>query len=78
MQLKYHSKIVHHLLNVSQKVLEQQHDAEDLNLVMTMFDLLECSSNYSGTTGSLWLQLMVMLIFRTLKLLKLLSIDLSD
>ena len=53
-------------------------DAEDLNLVMTMFDLLECRSNYSGTTGSLWLQLMVMLIFRTLKLLKLLSIDLSD
>ena len=28
-------------------------DAEDLNLVMPMYNLLEYSSNYSGTTGSL-------------------------
>ena len=30
------------------------HDAEDLDLVMPMYNLLEYSSNYSGTTGSLW------------------------
>ena len=29
-------------------------DAEDLDLVMPMFDLIEYSSNYSETTGSLW------------------------
>ena len=29
-------------------------DAEDLYLVMPMCNLLECSSNYSDTTGSLW------------------------
>ena len=27
-------------------------DSEDLDLVMLMYDLLECSSNYSDTTGS--------------------------
>ena len=30
------------------------HDAEDLSLVMSMYNLLEYSSNYSDTTGSLW------------------------
>ena len=30
-------------------------DAEDLDLVMPMYNLLECSSSYSDTTGSLWL-----------------------
>ena len=29
-------------------------DAEDLNLVMPMCNLVEYSSNYSATTGSLW------------------------
>ena len=30
-------------------------DAEYLDLVMQMYNLLEYSPNYSGTTGSLWL-----------------------
>ena len=29
-------------------------DAEDLDLVMSMYNLLEYSSNFSETTGSLW------------------------
>ena len=29
-------------------------DAEDLDLVMSMYNLIEYSSNYSETTGSLW------------------------
>ena len=29
-------------------------DAEDLNFVMVMYNLIEYSSNYSETTGSLW------------------------
>ena len=29
-------------------------DAEDLNLVMPMYDWIEYSSNYSEITGSLW------------------------
>ena len=29
--------------------------AEDLDLVIPMYNLIECSSNYSKTTGSLWL-----------------------
>ena len=29
-------------------------DAEDLDLVMPMYNLIEYSSNYSETTGSLW------------------------
>ena len=29
-------------------------DAEDLNFVMLMYNLIEYSSNYSETTGSLW------------------------
>ena len=29
-------------------------DAEDLDLVMPMYILIECSSNYSQTTGGLW------------------------
>ena len=28
--------------------------AEELELVMSMYKLLECSSNYSDTAGSLW------------------------
>ena len=30
------------------------HDAEDLDLIMLMYNLIECSSNYSETTGSIW------------------------
>ena len=29
-------------------------DAEDIDLVMPMYNLIEYSSNYSNTTGSLW------------------------
>ena len=29
-------------------------DAEDLDLIMLMYCLIECSSNYSDLTGSLW------------------------
>ena len=29
-------------------------DAEDLDLVISMYNLLECSLNYSNTIGSLW------------------------
>ena len=29
-------------------------NAEDLDVVMTMYNLLECSINYRKTTGSLW------------------------
>ena len=29
-------------------------DAEDLDLVMAMYSLIEYSSNYVDTTGSLW------------------------
>ena len=31
------------------------HDPENLDLVMPMFNLLEYSSNYSETTGGLWI-----------------------
>ena len=35
--------------------MEQQIDnAEDLDLVMPMYNLIDYSSNYSETTGSLW------------------------
>ena len=43
---------MHHLLIVSQKLMED--DAENLDLVMPMYNLVEYSSNYSETTGSLW------------------------
>ena len=46
---------MHHLLNVSQKIDETTIDgAEDLNLVMPMYNLIEYSSNHSETMGSLW------------------------
>ena len=32
-------------------------DAEDLYLVMQMYNLIEYNSNYSETTGSLWFYL---------------------
>ena len=36
------------------KIDETIDDAEDLDLVMPMYNLIEYSSNYSETTGSLW------------------------
>ena len=46
---------MHHLLNVSQKIDETTIDgAEDLDLVMPMYNLIEYSSNHSETMGSLW------------------------
>ena len=34
--------------------IDAEIDAEDLNLVMPMYNLIEYSSNYSETTRSLW------------------------
>ena len=34
--------------------MEQQYDVEDLNLVTPIYSLIEYSSNYCNTTGSLW------------------------
>ena len=34
--------------------MEQADDAEDLDLVMPVYNLIEYSSNYSGTKRSLW------------------------
>ena len=44
---------MHHSLIVSQKRWNNA-DAEDLDLVMSMYNLIEYSSNYSETTGNLW------------------------
>ena len=30
-------------------------DVEDLDLIMSMYNLIEYNSNYSETTGSLWI-----------------------
>ena len=54
-------------------------DAADLDLVMPMYNLLEYSSYYSDTTGSLWVffrkmkQLIMMLILFMIMLLNLSS-----
>ena len=46
---------MHHLLSVSQKIDETTiDDVEDLDLVMSMYNLIEYSSNHSETMGSLW------------------------
>ena len=34
---------------------EEIDDAKDLDLVLPMYNLIECSSSYSETTGTLWL-----------------------
>ena len=57
-------------------------DAEDLDLVMPMYYLLECSSNYSDKTGSLWFcskmkQPIFMLILQIMLILDLSSIKLN-
>ena len=46
---------MHHLLTESQKLMVQKIDnAEDLDVVMPIYNLLEDSKNYRKTTGSLW------------------------
>ena len=45
---------MHHLLTESQKLMVQKIDnAEDLDVVMPIYNLLEDSKNYRKTTGSL-------------------------
>ena len=46
---------MHHLLNLLQKLTKQTiDDADNLDLVMPVYNLTEYSSNCSETTGSLW------------------------
>ena len=43
------------LINCISKINGIQIDnAEDLDVVMPMYNLIECSKNYRKTTGSLW------------------------
>ena len=51
MELKLHTKIVHHPLSVSQEIGGAAiDDSDDLDFVTHMYNLLEYSSSYSGTT----------------------------
>ena len=57
-------------------------DAEDLDLVMAMYNLIEYSSNYIDTTGTLWFYSKdeatnINLILRTAMVLNLSSIKLN-
>ena len=45
---------MHHLLNVSKSDGIVIDDADDLGLLKLVYNLIEYSSNYSETTGSLW------------------------
>ena len=59
MRLKKHLKIVHHKNCITKKCIIKidgtaADDAEDLDLVMPMYNLLDYSSKYSDTAGSLW------------------------
>ena len=46
---------MHHLSSAFQKINGIQIDnAEDLDFVMAMYNLLEYSKNYEKTTGNLW------------------------
>ena len=54
MLLKYHLKIVYHLLCIIKADGLTTDDAEDLDLVMPMYNFREYSSNYSEVTESLW------------------------
>ena len=48
-------KTMHHLSIVFQKLTVQKIDnAEDLDVVMRMYNLLEYSKNYKKTTVTLW------------------------
>ena len=75
---------MHHSLGVPKKNYRTtEGDAADLDLVMPMYNLLEYSSYYSDTTGSLWVffrkmkQLIMMLILFMIMLLNLSSIKLN-
>ena len=51
MELKLHTKIVHHPLSVSQEIGGGTiDDSDDLDFVTQMYNLLEYSLNYSGMT----------------------------
>ena len=43
-----------HLLSLSVTDGTTIDDSEDIDFVMPLYNLLEYSSNYSNTTGSLW------------------------
>ena len=45
---------MHQLLNVSRKLMKQQQMILLLDLVIPMYNLIENSSTYSETIGSLW------------------------
>ena len=46
---------MHHSSTACQKLMVYKVDnAEDLDIVMPMYNLLEYSKNYRKTTGSLW------------------------
>ena len=50
-----HLKTMHHLSIAFQKINGAKTDnAEDLDVVMSMYNLVEYSINYRKTTGSLW------------------------
>ena len=50
-----HLKIIHHLSTVFQQINGVKVDnAEDLDVVLLMYNLLEYSKNYRKTTGSFW------------------------
>ena len=43
------------ITKIDGRTIDDAEDAEDLDLVMLMYNLMEYSSNYSETTGGLWL-----------------------
>ena len=45
---------MHHLFLAFKKNAVLIENAEDLDIVMSMYNLLEYSKNYSKTSGSLW------------------------
>ena len=50
-----HLKIMHHLSTAFKKINGVQIDnAEDLDVVIPMYNFLQYSKNYRKTTGSLW------------------------
>ena len=52
---RYHLKIVHHLVNVhAEKNNTQVDDALDIDVVMSLSNLLEYKNIYSKTSNALW------------------------
>ena len=51
---RLHLKIVHHSENAEQINDTFIDEAEHINIVMPMYNLIEYSDNYSDTSGSLW------------------------